>query len=452
MSLRVGESFLFPDDTLQETAGVIPQSPRDFYFTPQGNPSNPGDTSEQPLDSPEDAYALTAALDPIPQPLFPASINASQTGAFGTSGVAPLAYVASNCGDASLIAAGDGEIVYTTAEGQNIRYGAFIHGGDNGICHLIEDCSRVLGNITTLVTGPFFGLPTNNTSALVFRGIIDDVFHEGSVIEGRSENASVILFEAETVTPPSISRKVVTLFNDNQIALDFNPPNATDVATFSFDSLAIDQNSPPSGCSAIRGRNGKCIAHAKYMTIPGGVYVEDGAKVVFNGGDWTDGDIYVEAGGELNMIWPSFDFTNVTMTLLGTADLLLQGRKFGAYVDGSEGFISWFSPDTIDSDWETLSGTVSLTATSLDDLQASWTKTGFPLFNSTLEFRLIDVDSSDVYFSGSDTQNAPGDYTFDLTASVAWPGGTRRVSMEVRRTAGARRRAGNAQAGLSYTV
>lgn len=244
---------------------------RDFSFNAAGLESNEGVSIQVPVDTPTKAIARVNALDPAPSSSLPASINASVTGTYFT-GVTIPDFVTCNSAFASIIIAGGTNV--ECGNRQSVDWGALLNLGDGGICTEIVGRSRVAVENNAMVVGtdgnivnqrdtriaPSQLASTGNIGFLV-DGSCSEIFCSvvSAIIGG--EGAKLIQHTATSPNPVEYIVGNVEFFNENQIFIDFNPPNASDQAVVNASSIQPSADAiSTAGSIAYRARNGRLIA------------------------------------------------------------------------------------------------------------------------------------------------------------------------------------------------
>ena len=416
----------------------ISSSSRDFYFSPSGDDTLSGLGIENSVSSPSTAIDLVNALSIPPSSSTPASINSAEAGTYFNIELDIPEFTTGNCESAAIINTLDNQTIVTNGDQQTVRVGNIIVTGDNSKIYEINGNQRVRNVATSLVLGSDTENTTGSTGNVgaTIEGSCDDVFLEAEQVEIRGDAAEFIQITGESDTPFQINYKTVESFNEDQVFLRVNssdplqevnvtvdniqPSGTATQSTTNFRSFVID-----SGVVLFRGQssyndidvgaNGRFAmdvhVHVGDITIESG-----GSANIKNVGLWV-GDITVEDGARLDCDI----ITHVgALNILGEVNGNISGSDYGTYVDGTEHFVSWHRRGNIPSDWTTM-GTFIIDALTykLDDFLGSFEKT--TAFSRTVNFRLIDADTSDVYYEGDVTTTATGLIAVATTVDKAFP-------------------------------
>ncbi len=248
-----------------------PDTGRDHFYTTAGKNARAGLSREVPVADPTTAIDRVNALTIPPSSSNPASINASVTGTY-FAGVTIPDFVTCNSASASIIIIGGTNV--ECGNRQSVDWGALVNLGDGGVCTKIVGRSRVAVENNAMVVGTD-GNIVNLRDARISPTQLASVGNVGFLVDGScsevfcsvvsavigGEGAKLIKHTATSPNPVEYIVGNVEFFAENQIFIDFDPPNATDQAIVNASSIqpSVDAIST-AGSIAYRARNGRLIA------------------------------------------------------------------------------------------------------------------------------------------------------------------------------------------------
>ena len=199
----------------------LPKTARDIVFTGSGNDEWSGVNLENAVTSPQAALVKVSLITPPPSQFFPASINASATGASFEGIVMPNS-VSCNA-DLFAIITSD-PIAQTLGSNQSSELGANVTTSSNAINTLVDGEQRVTSKDSTMTVGSNGGTPTTGNIGIKVTGACDNIFFERTVVNLQGDGAIGIDHTATSPTPVQYEIKSGELFNDNQTVFKMNSP------------------------------------------------------------------------------------------------------------------------------------------------------------------------------------------------------------------------------------
>ena len=392
----------------------VPTNSRDIYINPAGDNSWSGLSFETAVSDPYRGIDIVNSLSPPVSITDPASLNAAQTGTFTETLDLPD-FTTVNMSSASFSVDDESPSVIAGSS-QTATFGAILNFFDDGVCYRIKDQSRVRVFASAIVCGSsLFG--GDGVIGFDVDGNCDDIFV--NVTEGacESDDSLLISHTADSPTPITYDIQVCELTGDDTTFIKYNAPALDDITIVQAQSIADSVDSSPTGTMAYNVLSGTLVARGGYINCETAIYVADGAELDL---DYTTvyGDIYVEAGGILNCNITNYPSGNIVA--LGEINGNIGGNRYGTYKESTEHFVSWHRRGNIPANWTTI-GTVTIDSDTykLDEFIGSFEKT--TIFSRTVNFRLIDADSSDVYYEGDVTTSSTGLITVPSSVDVSFP-------------------------------
>ena len=204
----------------------IPATVRNIVFTGSGNDEWSGVNLENAVSTPQAALVKVGLLSPPPAQFFPASINASATGASFGGIVMPDSV---SCNAILFAIVTSDPVAQTLGSNQASELGANVTTSSNAINTLVAGKQRVTSMDSTMTVGSNGGTPTTGNIGIKVTGACDNLFFERTVINLQGEGAIGIEHTATSPTPVQYEVKSGEIFNDNQTVLKMDSPAAQQI-------------------------------------------------------------------------------------------------------------------------------------------------------------------------------------------------------------------------------
>jgi len=323
---------------------------RDIYFNTSGRDTLSGKSVENAVSDPTRAIAIINAFATAPTASNPASIVASETGAYNTAITTPN-FTTCSCRFASITIFGGTNI--TSGERQSSIWGAIVNLGTDGVCIDINGKTRLAFEVNAMAVGLDSGAGQGTTGNIGFkvRGTNDDIFIQLRQMEIRGDAAIGIEHTAVTGTPTNYRFDTAEFFNRNQTFFKMNSSDPLEevdltlgsvsegspVGTFaSTSSLAFDVISGVVNVTALTvaadtiatvGAAGRFGIRSNVCS--GDMTVESGGNALTVAQLWL-GDITVDSGGTLHAV---INDHVGTVTNNGTIHGRINGQCYGNWCE-----------------------------------------------------------------------------------------------------------------------
>lgn len=431
----------------------VPSGSTDFYTAlVTGNDGYIGTSVQQPKKTLSATKAAIDLLSPFAFKTWTTSQGALLTEVELPSGIQIPDRCTTNWGNLAI--SGDIAACITPGSTETVTMASVGTSATNGIGYHINGINqcRVIGEAQTAADG-------QNSSGVRLDGVCDDIFintsqmRAGDTNTGDGDGSTCILIKGESDLPIDVDVNTATLESDDCLFLDVDSSDPNTELSGTVSSVVLRDFSgggTPTGCIAFRVTSGCVTINAGLVDMQAetAIYVASGAKLNIECTRML-GDIIVEAGGELNCDIITHDGN---IFAIGTVNGNINGARYGTYIEGNDHFVTWFRRNNLPNSWDTF-GTITLDSAvyKLDACDGSFEKTTG--LSRTVDFRLIDADTADVYFTGTVTTSSTGKISVNLSTSVAFPSsGNVRMNMQVQRNGGGAFGLFDAGATLQFSV
>lgn len=318
----------------------IDTQPRGFFYALSGDDNWLGGSFETPKRTIQAAIDAAAALSPPPEAASPARVKEGQGDVFFED-IVLKDFVLFEGTQTAIVSTG--LVGITCASSISFVCQGVINLTANAVAMLIDGKISFGGFVNSIQ-----GRGVNSTLIKIDNSV-DDIFVEARQVLADADGICCFRVDATSPTPIDINCDSVVLNKDNCTFLEWNQPNASDVGTVEVSSVAavgagsksihlIPTNKGTVTCYGhILGGDILCEGGGLVLdahVIDGDVTVKSGAIVTIKSVGVLQGDILVEAGG--NLFIEASNHLTGTITNNGTMDGIINGIRFGNWQNRRE--------------------------------------------------------------------------------------------------------------------